>query len=154
MLMRHIVICGVSGCSIFFYIISETTRFWKTLLNVKCMILFSLQLLSDTFLISRRMERDTIANVNASSCTVTVIIVRFDWNLHFLDRFFKKILKDKISRKSVQWESSCSIRTDGQTYMVKLIVAFRIFANWSKNIQHDVGQHRSLELASQQNVQQ
>jgi len=29
-------------------------------------------------------------------------------------RSFKKILKYRISWKSVQWESSCSIRNDGQ----------------------------------------
>jgi hypothetical protein len=28
---------------------------------------------------------------------------------------FRKILKYQISRKSVQWEPSCSMRTDGQT---------------------------------------
>jgi len=28
---------------------------------------------------------------------------------------FQKIFKYKISRKSVQWQPSCSIRTDGQT---------------------------------------
>jgi hypothetical protein len=33
-------------------------------------------------------------------------------NLHFLDRFSNNI---QISWKSVQWEPSCSMRTDGQT---------------------------------------
>ena len=33
-----------------------------------------------------------------------------------------------MSRKSVQREPSCSIRTDRRTYMTKLIVAFRSFA--------------------------
>jgi len=28
---------------------------------------------------------------------------------------FRKILKHKISWKSVQWEPSCSMRTDGRT---------------------------------------
>jgi len=41
---------------------------------------------------------------------------------------------------------------DGQTYMAKLIVAFRNFANSPKNIQLDVGQHRSLKLISLQNA--
>ena len=35
--------------------------------------------------------------------------------LEFLDRF-SKILKYQISWKSVQWEPSCSMRTDGQTW--------------------------------------
>jgi hypothetical protein len=50
---------------------------------------------------------------------------------------FRKILKYQISWKSVQWKQSCSMmingRTDGRTDMTKLIVAFRNFANASKN---------------------
>jgi hypothetical protein len=50
---------------------------------------------------------------------------------------FGKILKYQISLKSVQWEPSCSMRTDGQTDrqtdVTKLTVAFRNFANASKN---------------------
>jgi hypothetical protein len=38
---------------------------------------------------------------------------------------FKKMLKYQISRKSMQWEPSCSKQTDRQTEMTKLIVAFR-----------------------------
>jgi hypothetical protein len=42
---------------------------------------------------------------------------------------FRKMLKHQISWKSVQWEPSCCMRTDGQTDMTNLIVAFRNFAN-------------------------
>jgi len=43
---------------------------------------------------------------------------------------FRKILKYQISWKSVQWEPSCSMRTNRKTAdMRKLIVAFRNFAN-------------------------
>ena len=45
---------------------------------------------------------------------------------------FQKILKYQISRKSVQREPSCSMRTDGQTDMTKVIAAFRNFANAPK----------------------
>jgi len=45
---------------------------------------------------------------------------------------FRKVVKQKISWKNVQWEPSCSIRTDrqmdGRIGMMKLIVAFRNFA--------------------------
>jgi hypothetical protein len=43
-----------------------------------CFFLFSLQILSEKFLIVRRTERDIITNVyRSASCKVPVIIVRF-----------------------------------------------------------------------------
>jgi hypothetical protein len=38
---------------------------------------FSLQLMSETFLILRIIQRDIIINVHRSSCKVPVILVRF-----------------------------------------------------------------------------
>jgi hypothetical protein len=57
------------------------------------------------------------------------------WN--FTAIFFsRKIFKYQISRKSVQWEPSCSMRTDGQTNtqtnMAKLTATFRNVANAPK----------------------
>ena len=49
----------------------------KKLLNIKCVFWFALQVFSETFLILRRTERDTIKNVYWSSCKVIVIRVRF-----------------------------------------------------------------------------
>jgi len=46
--------------------------------------------------------------------------------------FIKKTLKYQISWKSDQWEPSCSMRTD-RCDVMKLIVAFRNFANAPKN---------------------
>ena len=45
---------------------------------------------------------------------------------------FLKIIHYQISWKSVQWEPSCSMRMDGGTDMMKLVV-IRNFANASKN---------------------
>jgi hypothetical protein len=39
------------------------------------------------------------------------------------------MLKYRVSSKSVQWEPSCSTRTDGQTDITELIVTFRNYAN-------------------------
>jgi hypothetical protein len=52
--------------------------------------------------------------------------------LEFSRRIFRWILKCQISWKSVQWEPSCSMRTDGRTDMTNLIVAFRNIVNAPK----------------------
>jgi len=52
--------------------------FRKKILIIKCVFCFSLQILSETFLILRRTERDVIKNVHISVCMYsTVIVVRF-----------------------------------------------------------------------------
>jgi len=75
---RSVAICGLSRSTIFIphYLINGTI-FGEKLLNTKCVLSFSLQLLSETFLILRRNERDIIKNVYRSSCKVLVIVVRF-----------------------------------------------------------------------------
>jgi len=40
---------------------------------------------------------------------------------------FQKVLKYQISQKSVLWEPSCCMHTDGRTDVMKLIVVFRNF---------------------------
>jgi hypothetical protein len=49
----------------------------KKLVTTNCVFSFSLQLLSETFLILRGTERDMTENVYQYSCKVTVILVRF-----------------------------------------------------------------------------
>ena len=57
------------------YLINGTI-FGKTLLNTECVFRFSLQMLSETFLILRRIQQDIYINVRMSSCNVSVILVR------------------------------------------------------------------------------
>jgi hypothetical protein len=50
----------------------------------------------------------------------------------FSTDFWQKIPKFQFSWKSVQWESSCSMRTHGRTGIRKLTVAFSNFVNAPK----------------------
>ena len=71
------------------YLINGTTV-GKKLLNIKCVLWLSLQLLFETFLTLRRIQRDIVINVRTSSCNVSVILFGLQQNLNFLDRFSKK----------------------------------------------------------------
>ena len=88
--MRHIVICGLSSSTIFFphYLINGTI-FEKKLLNTRCVFWFSLQLLSETFLILRRSKRDMIKNVYRSSCKVLLLF----WSEFNGTKFSRQILE-------------------------------------------------------------
>jgi len=119
---RHIAICSLPHSTIFSRIISQKARFSIKLLSAKCITIFS-----TTFVWNISHSKKNWArcdqNVWWSSCKVSFILVRFEWKMNFLDSFFfLKIPKWQISRKSVQWEPSCSMRTD----MTK-IVAYRNF---------------------------
>jgi len=110
---------------------------------------FSLQGLSGTFLILRRIQRDIVINIHIfmrNSRYSSHIVM----NLEFSRQIFEKQSNIKFHEKCVQFEQSCSIRkgtqsdrgTDGradeqidrdrQTEMMKRIVAFRNFENVPK----------------------
>ena len=98
------------------------------------MFRFSLEILSETFLIVRRTERDTIINVHRSSCEGSVILVRFLMKLEFSRQIFEKSSNIKFHKypSSGSRVVPCG-RTDIHTYiqtdMPKLIVAFRNLGN-------------------------
>jgi hypothetical protein len=84
-------------------------------------------------LILRRNEQDMILkNVYWSSCKVPLFLSDFN-KTRFFRTDFRSILKYQISWKSAQREPSCSMRTDGQTDITTLRVAFRNSANAPKN---------------------
>jgi hypothetical protein len=58
---------------------------------MKCVFWFSLQMLSETFLILRKIERDIILKVLRSSCKTPTFLVRFERKLNFLHRFSKNV---------------------------------------------------------------
>jgi hypothetical protein len=87
--MHHILICGLSDSNLFSTLSHKRDDFRKTLFNINSLFWVSLQLLSETFLILKRNERDMIINVHRSSRNVPVSHVRNLWNLAFLNRFPK-----------------------------------------------------------------
>ena len=56
--MHHIIICSMSGYTVFFHDISQMAWLLKKLLNIKCVLWFSLQLLPETLFILRKTEWD------------------------------------------------------------------------------------------------
>ena len=62
--------------NIFPHYFIKGTIFGKIIEHKMCVLIFS-TILSETFLIVRRIERDVIQNVYWPSCTVLVIRIRF-----------------------------------------------------------------------------
>ena len=54
------------------------TIFRNKLFNIKCAFWFSLQLLSETFIIQRKIQQDTATNLNRSSCKVPLFLPHFN----------------------------------------------------------------------------
>jgi hypothetical protein len=121
-----VVICGLAGFYQSFSRYSVTdTIFGKKLLNAKCVFWFSMQNLSETFVILRRIKRDTIKNMHKSSCKVPVTMVRFWWNLNFLDGVPKNSPISNFMK--IRPMVAELFRTDGQMDVTNLIFAFRNF---------------------------
>jgi len=105
----------------------------KKLLNIMCVCVcvcwFSQQLLSETFLIWRRIQRDIFINVGRSSCKVLVILVCFNetWNFSTV---LRTVFKYKIHENASAGSPvvPCG-QTDWRTDMTTLMVAFRNFCN-------------------------
>ena len=94
---------------------------------------FVFQILPETFLILRRIQRDMIKNVYRSSCSVPLLLS--DCNGTWILRTdFRRFFKYQFSWKSVQWEQSYCIRTDGRTGSHdEANIAFRNFATAPAN---------------------
>jgi hypothetical protein len=75
--VTYIVICGLSGPTMFFHISHKWHDFRKKVIEHKmCVLIFSTTL-SEIFLILRILKRDIIIKVYWSSCKVPVIFVIF-----------------------------------------------------------------------------
>jgi hypothetical protein len=98
----------------------------KKLLNMKCVSIFSTAFFLKLF--SFLEEMSEICSKMCVGLHVKYRLFLSDFNESFSSTDFPKILKCLISWKFVQWELSCSIRTDRRTEIMKLIVAFHNFA--------------------------
>ena len=109
------VICGLTGSTIFFHIISSTARFSeKKSINLNnCFDILHNFVLNIYY--SKKIQRNIIIHTHRSSCKVTANLARCWWNSNSFDRFLeKKALKYQNSWKSLQWKPSNSMCTDGQ----------------------------------------
>jgi len=113
--MRRIILSSLACLTVpYFSTLSHKRHdFRKIFLNIKCLFWFSLQLLSELFLILKRIRRDIIINAHRSSCYVAT---RYSYHilrkLALSGQIFEKY---PISWKSVRWEPRWSMRTDRQT---------------------------------------
>jgi hypothetical protein len=107
--------------------------FREKLLNLKCVFWFSLQVLSETFLILRRTELDMIKHEYRSSRKT--FLSKFNENWTSLTDI-RNIFKYKISRKSLRWEPNSSKRADRRTDTTKLLRRFSQFCEgaWKLHI--------------------
>ena len=124
----------------FFTLSHKWHDFRIKLLNIKCAFWFSLQLSSETFLILRITERDTIKKFFFH---VKHPFLSSDLNeTWFFSTDFQNILKYQISWKSVHRKPSCSMWADWRTDMTKLIVTSLNSAKAPKSwLIADVGQY-------------
>jgi hypothetical protein len=113
----------------------------KKLLNTKFVFWFSLQLLSEAFLILRRNDRDMIKNVYWFSCKYPLFQSHCN-DTCFFSTDFRKILNIRFHENPSnggrvvprgRTDRRTEERKDRRTNMTKLIVAFRNLANASKN---------------------
>jgi len=106
MRVPHVVVCGLSGCTIFYTWANKGQGFRKKVIEHKmCVLIFSTTL-SKIFFILRRSKRDMIK----------MLIGHYEKCPFFLPNFNESWTFSKnnyqISWKSVQREPSCSMRLD------------------------------------------
>jgi len=117
--------------SVFPHYLIKVTIFEEKLLDIKCVFWCHLQLLSETFLILRRIEGDMLKISGSLHVQCPLFQSDFHETCIFLT-VFRKILKYLVPWKSRPMGAEL-FHADRRTDMTKLKVAFRNFANASKN---------------------
>jgi len=119
MRIRHIVFCCLPTMQYF----STLSHKWhdfrkkKVLLNTKCVFWFSLQLLSEIFLILRRNKRDAVINLRISvamlsSCYSCQVLIKLEFSRQIFEKYSNINFHEYLS--IIRRVVPCG-RTDGQT---------------------------------------
>jgi len=116
--------------------ISQTARFSGKRCWIKTTVFFSIQYFCETFLALERTERDIVISIHSCLCKISVcVLICSDFNKTCIfSTHFRKMLKFKFYENPIYLGPSCSMRTDGQTGITKLIGAFRNFEKASKSL--------------------
>jgi hypothetical protein len=111
----YYIVCGLSGSTILFHIIPHKRYdFPNTNCRKNTKFVFFLQILSETFLILRRVERDIVINIHRYSCKEPAINSLILMKLEFSEKFSGiKFYEYPSSGKS------CSMRTETEMTCVE-----------------------------------
>jgi hypothetical protein len=136
--MRRIIICGMSDPTHITTLSHKRHDFWKNVIEHEMHILILSTILSQAFLILRRIWQNIIINVNRPSRKVPVSLGQILIQLEFSRQIFEiysniKLRKQPSSGSRVvpcgRTDTQSNGLTDTQTDIPKIIVAFRNFAN-------------------------
>jgi hypothetical protein len=139
MRMRHMVIYCLSTSTIFFHIVINGMIFEKDkLLNVKCVLWFSLQTLYETFIILRRTEEIWSKIYIGLHVKLPLLLSDFNETWNF-STDFRKLLKSNFVKirpmraEVFRADGRKGRRTDRHNEACSLFFFFYSFANASKN---------------------
>ena len=135
--------CAVSYCHLWprwlyhifqYYCINGTIFGKKMFLNLECIFWFFLQILPETFLILRRIQRDTVTNYTGLRIEYRLLLSDFDQILKSWTDFSKNPEISTVMKIRLMGDEL--MHTDRRTDMMKIIVASRNFSNTPKKETH------------------
>ena len=101
---------------IFTHYLTNDKNLEENIIEHKMCVLILSTILSEIFLIPRRLQRDIVINVRRFSSKVPIFLSECNETWIFSTEF-RKIFEYKFSLNSVYCEQSCSMRADGRTEM-------------------------------------